>query len=179
MLNLTCGFLFQSFNDNKVILHYCRATANVELEDATGVLIASAIGNPAEVLLKHDAESLMNSDVNIEELLQSETREEQIFYLKVTQLEPNTVEYKYEVVFVLDAYSAITDATEETSDKNRNSSYLSDDNNSDIQDISPPSAKRSLCQPSAELVVSNIDALPENVTFNPQNAEVSGKGKLD
>ncbi|CAI9762248.1 unnamed protein product [Fraxinus pennsylvanica] len=61
-----------------------RATANVQLEDTSGILIANAIGKTAEILLKHDAESLMNcskkgNDLNIEESAQ-----EYIFYMKVS-----------------------------------------------------------------------------------------------
>lgn len=148
-----------------------RATVNVQLEDATVILNASATGSPAEILLKYDAQSLMNSsklgsDVNLEELMDSE---EQIFHIKVAQLEPNTAEYKCDIVFVLDTSSTITDALEATNEneKNKNPPCLADNANSD-SDIISPLAKRSLFETSTKPMVSNINAV----------AKHPGKGKL-
>lgn len=77
--------------------------------------------------------------------------EEQIFYMKVTQLKLNTAEYKYEVVFVLDPSSIIPNATEATSENGKGITppCLADNTNSDNDNISPP-VKRSLFQTSTE-----------------------------
>lgn len=43
--------------------------------------------------------------------------EEHIFYVKITQLEPNSTAYKYEIIFVFDAFSTIADRIEQPSEK--------------------------------------------------------------
>ncbi|CAA2954805.1 Hypothetical predicted protein [Olea europaea subsp. europaea] len=106
--------------------------------------------------------------------------EEHIFYVKITQLEPNSTACKYEIIFVFDAFSTIADGIEQPSEKDKGFLCLAEANNNyDIHEVSPPSTKRSLFQTSSEPLLSNVKVEKKIATSNSENDQVSMKGKLD
>lgn len=54
------NYLYFLLSLNIFILFFHRANATVQLKDGSGCLDASAIGEPAETILKYTAEQLMN-----------------------------------------------------------------------------------------------------------------------
>lgn len=167
-----------------------RANATVQLEDASGSLDASAIGDPVEIMLNQTAENLMNltkaheTDPSIAAMTLLDTEEEYIFYIKVTQLEQNTTQYKYEVIFVLNAFPTVTDVMKDpTAEKEKSSFDLVEENkNSHSEETSTPSAKRVLFKTLAKPVNPVApDIVPEknNTTSSSTAHQVTTKRKLD
>lgn len=82
------------------------------------------------------------------------TEAEYIFYVKVTQLQQNTTQYRYEIIFVLNALPTIMDAMEYQTTK-KNTSFLNfteENKNSETEETSTPSAKRALFGTTAKPV---------------------------
>ncbi|CAA2992121.1 Hypothetical predicted protein [Olea europaea subsp. europaea] len=121
---------------------------------------------------------ISETDPSIVEFIQINPKEH-IFYVKVTQLEPNTAEYKYEIIFVLNAFSTIAGGTEQPSREEKGFLCPGEKDDNDIQEMSPPSAKRSLFQTSNELVLPSIKAKTKISTSSSENSHISEKGKLD
>ncbi|CAA3030170.1 ATP-dependent DNA helicase PIF1-like, partial [Olea europaea subsp. europaea] len=94
---------------------------------------------------------LMDSEdvgTNILDFIRTTIENDKVFYIKAVQKEPNSAQYKYDVIFMLDPISSTTDDTDEFSDKGKGiSSCLSDEGTSSVL-----TAKRSLLQ-SLETVV--------------------------
>ncbi|KAL5573274.1 hypothetical protein UlMin_022871 [Ulmus minor] len=93
-----------------------RARAYVELEDSSGSLYATIIGQPAEKFLQCTAKKLMEETslaqmVNIHDIIQLSTENGFILYLKATKRDSNVDQYKYNVVSILDPTTVINEAT--------------------------------------------------------------------
>ncbi|XP_022878626.1 uncharacterized protein LOC111396422 [Olea europaea var. sylvestris] len=75
----------------RILTVILRARAYVQLSDVTGSISANAIGEPAKKLLFTTSQSLM-------EETKSDT--ERAFYLKVSQNEPNSSSYRFDIISV-------------------------------------------------------------------------------
>lgn len=113
------------------------------------------------------------------------TEAESIFYIKVTQLEQNTAQYRYEIIFVLDALPTDgmnvvpTDEMEgQTSEKDK----TEENKFPDSEEASAPSAKRVLFGTSAKpvnAVIANVSTEKTNTSPSSKTHQVTTKRKLD
>ncbi|CAA2984768.1 Hypothetical predicted protein [Olea europaea subsp. europaea] len=86
--------------------------------------------------------TLSDVGTNILDFIHTTIENDKVFYIKAVQKEPNSAQYKYDVIFMLDPISSTTDDTDEFTDKGKGiSSCLSNEGTS-----SALTAKRSLLQ---------------------------------
>lgn len=115
------------------------------------------------------SEFQQGNDPNIHEFIEMNPEQEHIFYVKVTQLEPNTTDYKYEIIFVFNA-------DEESNDKDTHKDthvLHTTEQNKNSDNLASPSttAKRALFQDSTDKAEKKLATVKSN--------QMTTKGKLD
>ncbi|KAL5542676.1 hypothetical protein UlMin_010386 [Ulmus minor] len=93
-----------------------RVTTGVVIEDAFGSITTSVVGEPAENLLQCSAKKLMEKTImdtklNIHDIIRSSTDKEVILYLKAIKDDHNVVDYKYNIVSIIVLPTVIKEPT--------------------------------------------------------------------
>lgn len=127
-----------------------------------------------EIVIAHP-QFQQGNDPNSNEFVRMDLEEEHFFFCQ-----GHTIEYKYEIIFVHNAFPTITDKAEQPSEKDKGFLCSAEVKKScDKNEMSSPSAKWTLFLASSEQVLSNIKVEEKLATSNFKDDQVTAKGKLD
>ncbi|KAL2493596.1 replication protein A 70 kDa DNA-binding subunit D-like [Forsythia ovata] len=106
-----------------------RARVYVELEDSTGSLSGTMIGDTAEKFLQYIGKQLMDSGSEVLEKIRITLEEDQFFYIKGMKKNVLENEYKYDIIFLnkpVLSTSTTSTSTRSKTDKGKDIAYTTD-----------------------------------------------------
>ncbi|XP_022886254.1 replication protein A 70 kDa DNA-binding subunit D-like isoform X1 [Olea europaea var. sylvestris] len=169
-----------------------RANAFVRFEDKTGQLDASIIGKATEALLETNANVIMehyqqNPNTVLNNLTQTSSEIELLFYLKAIQKKKDPPEYRYEIIFIFNPITSsadvesssamievnpstigsdVKDSTQMNTSLDTKAKHKVHNTNAELstnmKEITVPSAKRPLFQKPDENIQMESKAKKEN-----------------
>ncbi|KAL2554406.1 hypothetical protein Fot_08025 [Forsythia ovata] len=133
--------------------HYFIIMARVylELEDSTGSLSGTMIGDTAEKFLQYTGQQLMDSGSQVLEKIRITLEEAQFFYVKGMKKNVLDNEYKYDIIFLnesVPSMSISSTSTRSRSNKGKDVAYTAD-TPMPLQGQTFPSAVKQLNFPSS------------------------------
>ncbi|KAL2493702.1 hypothetical protein Fot_28580 [Forsythia ovata] len=87
------------------------ARVYLELEDSTGSLSGTMIGDTAEKFLQYTGQQLMDSGSQVLEKIRITLEEAQFFYVKGMKKNVLDNEYKYDIIFLNESVPSMTSST--------------------------------------------------------------------
>ncbi|KAL2536358.1 hypothetical protein Fot_17749 [Forsythia ovata] len=138
---------------NFINKHYFIIMARVylELEDSTGSLSGTMIGDTAEKFLQYTGQQLMDSGSQVLEKIRITLEEAQFFYVKGMKKNVLDNEYKYDIIFLnesVPSMSISSTSTRSRSNKGKDVAYTAD-TPMPLQGQTFPSAVKQLNFPSS------------------------------
>ncbi|KAL2494103.1 Replication factor-A C terminal domain-containing protein [Forsythia ovata] len=128
-----------------------RARVYLELEDSTGSLSGTMIGDTAEKFLQYTGKQLMDSGSQVLEKIRITLEEEQFFYVKGMKKNALDNEYKYDIIFLnepVPSISTTSTSTRSRTNKGKDIAYTTD-TPMPLQGQTFPSAVKQLNFPSS------------------------------
>ncbi|KAL2557833.1 Protein kinase domain-containing protein [Forsythia ovata] len=128
-----------------------RARVYLELEDSTGSLSGTMIGDTAEKFLQYTGQQLMDSGSQVLEKIRITLEEAQFFYVKGMKKNVLDNEYKYDIIFLnesVPSMSISSTSTRSRSNKGKDVAYTAD-TPMPLQGQTFPSAVKQLNFPSS------------------------------
>ncbi|KAL2493713.1 replication protein A 70 kDa DNA-binding subunit D-like [Forsythia ovata] len=130
---------------------HSRARVYLELEDSTGSLSGTMIGDIAEKFLQYTGQQLMDSGSQVLEKIRITLEEEQFFYVKGMKKNVLDNEYKYDIIFLnesVPSMSTSSTSTRSRTNKGKDIAYTTD-TPMPLQGQTFPSAVKQLNFPSS------------------------------
>ncbi|KAL2456038.1 Replication factor-A C terminal domain-containing protein [Forsythia ovata] len=128
-----------------------RARVYLELEDSTGSLSGTMIGDTAEKFLQYTGQQIMDSGSQVLEKIRITLEEEQFFYVKGMKKNVLDNEYKYDIIFLNESVPSMSTSSTSTSsriNKGKDIAYTTD-TPMPLQGQTFPSAVKQLNFPSS------------------------------
>ncbi|KAL2488328.1 hypothetical protein Fot_41620 [Forsythia ovata] len=128
-----------------------KARVYLELEDSTGSLSGTMIGDTAEKFLQYTGQQIMDSGSQVLEKIRITLEEEQFFYVKGMKKNVLDNEYKYDIIFLnesIPSMSTSSTCTSSRTNKGKDIAYTTD-TPMPLQGQTFPSAVKQLNFPSS------------------------------
>ncbi|KAL2544523.1 hypothetical protein Fot_13756 [Forsythia ovata] len=154
MVAAECGSdddLSTELNNIFIRLNSNMARVYLELEDSTGSLSGTMIGDTAEKFLQYTGQQLMDSGSQVLEKIRITLEEAQFFYVKGMKKNVLDNEYKYDIIFLnesVPSMSTSSTSTRSRSNKGKDVAYTAD-TPMPLQGQTFPSAVKQLNFPSS------------------------------
>ncbi|KAL2493771.1 Uncharacterized protein Fot_37528 [Forsythia ovata] len=111
------------------IVYLIKARVYVELEDSTGSLSGTMIGDTSEKFLQYTGKQLMDSGSEVLEKIRITLEEERFFYIKGMKKNVFENEYKYDIIFLnepVPSTSTTSTSTRSKTNKGKDIAYTTD-----------------------------------------------------